>query len=207
MQPPGAGYYPGKKRCTRGLRRRLLDNMRAFRLLAYASSLLLILLTSFVLLQCSKTTEPEQLGNRVYLGEVNVTAGQRFALPVYVENNVDLGAINIPLDFNSTYLQCDSVSFVDTRVSHFFFKVFSVSDTTPQILIGAIDSAAGAPPGRGLIANAWFWAYGYAPDTSIEVWSPINVNAGLNLGFRDTSLTGGPIIPDFQSGMINIARQ
>lgn len=168
-----------------------------------------IAVAAVILLQCSKATNPEpSLKNRVYLAtDVEVTAGDRFALPVYFENTIDLGAINIPLDYDTSYLRCDSISFIGSRVNNFLIFTYGLSDTTPRILIGAIDSAAGAPPGSGLIANAWFWAFGFDPDTVLEVWSPTSVHAGLNLGFRDTSLTGTPIIPEFEAGKIRVKAQ
>lgn len=162
----------------------------------------------FALLQCSSSTEPDEpLINRVYVGDVEVTAGDRFAVPVFFDNEVNIGAMNIPLDYDTTYLRCDSISFVGSRAERFLIRTFGLNDSTPNILIVAIDSAAGAPPGRGLIANAHFWAYGYAPDTLIEISSPTNPQAGLNLGFRDTSLTNPPIIPEFDEGSIRVNAQ
>jgi len=168
-----------------------------------------LILSALVVLQCGKSTEPEKmLVNRVYFAkDVEVTAGSRFALPIYFENPVNIGAINLPLDYDTSYMRCDSISFIDSRVSSFLIHTYGLHDSTPQILIGAIDSAAGAEPGTGLFAKAYFWAYGFTPDTTLTVWSPTSIHSGLNLGFRDTSLTGTPIIPEFEVGSIRVNAQ
>ncbi len=183
--------------------------MSQIRTLRRAVVTIVLAVGSLLLIQCSSSTEPEKpLTNRVYFArDVQVTAGDRFAVPIYFENNINLGAINIPLDYDTAFLRCDSVSFLGSRVGSFLIQTYGLHSTSPQILIGAIDSAAGAEPGSGLLANLHFWAYGFTPDTTLSIWTPENPHAGLNLGFRDTSLTGGPIVPEFEAGEISVKGQ
>jgi hypothetical protein len=133
--------------------------------LLYIASMVPIL----VIVSCSeKSTEPEPLINRIYLPEqLEAKGGQVFSVPVSFDNEVSLTVINVPLLFPSNIMRFDSISFHDSRVGRFDFKMFYVLGDTILIgVLGVTDDTVSVEPGRGLLATIHMRLYGNAPETT-----------------------------------------
>ena len=155
---------------------------------------------------CSKSTEPgvPALANKVSLPDnMQVTAGEHFAVPVNFENNVPLAGISVPLKFSNDYVRCDSVSYIGSRVSAFLFKPSFVKKDS--IKIGAID-ATGVMPGSGLLATVYFWAFGNAPESDM-VLDTTYLYPSFTLVFADTAIVPNLITPEFKAGKVHIKTQ
>ena len=121
-----------------------------------------------ILVGCSKSTEPEPLINQIYLPEqLEAKGGQTFSVPVSFDNEVALTAIYVPLLFPSNIMRFDSISFHDSRVSQFDFKMADVFGGTILIeALGMIDDTVTVNPGRGLLVTIHLRLYGNAPETT-----------------------------------------
>jgi hypothetical protein len=161
------------------------------------------LVTGIALWSCGDSTRPAPLENKVFLpGDIVVTAGDYFSVPVYFENMVPVAAISVPLKYPTDVMRCDSVSFIASRCSTFMFqRYFTEADT---IQMGLIDTL-GVIEGSGLLATLHFWAFGNAPETDAMI--DLFVSPFLSYGYADTSLVFGVISPRFQAGKIHIKSQ
>lgn len=156
-----------------------------------------------LLASCGDSTEPELLVDRITMPtDIQVNAGDHFAVPVYVENDAPVAAVAVPLQYANSVMRCDSVSFIDSRCSTFLFqRYFTRADT---IYIGLIDTI-GLAAGKGLMATLHFWAFGNAPDTEVVI--DLFETPVLDFGYADTSLVFGVITPQFQAGRVRIKTQ
>lgn len=151
---------------------------------------------------CSKSTDSRsELHNRVYMPEkIEVSGGQHFAVPILFDNEVAVGSINLPLLYPSSFMRLDSISLIDSRVAGFKFKsIFLEPDT---IVLKFVDDSSAIAPGSGLLASAYFWVHGNAPETTFvfnkfDYWK-------LPYGFSDSNLVPVENPPQFQGSQIHV---
>ena len=170
----------------------------------FCGAILTALAMAAILIGCGKSTDPDKpLVNKVSMSQdLVVTGGDKFSVPIYIENDKSIAAISLPLHYPSSVMRCDSVSFVGGRCEKFFLNRYYTRHDTIQI--GAIDTL-GVGAGSGLCATLHLWVFGNAPDTSVTI--DLLINPTLPFGFSDTSLTAESIIPMFEAGKIHINSQ
>ncbi len=162
------------------------------------------------ILSCAnKAAEPnvEPLDNHVYLLEKDtVRAGTHFALPVHFDNTTPLSGISVPLVFSSPDVECESLSFVGSRVADWLFNASYYDNEKREIRLGAVSATGGLPAGQGLLATIYMWVHGNAPETEMVIdtsWLYPN----LDLRFADTSVVGSTFVPRFTPTQIHIESQ
>lgn len=171
-----------------------------------ATGLLVTLLTVFVLLalSCSDGASPEEeLSNLVYLVIDTVDAGERFPMPIRFENSVPIRALAIPLYYSAASIDCDSISFVGSRLTAWDFNA-SVIDEENN-LVQFLMSTTGDPlvAGSGLLATLHFRAHGDSPTLDMVIdttWIARN----LELHFTGIGDFDSLIIPTFTPGHVHI---
>lgn len=155
---------------------------------------------------CSDSTDPDDdiVQNRVYLTDsVSVNAGDHFAVPVTCENAQPIRALALPLGYPVEVLDCDSISFVGSRVADWDINTSSLD--TEQGLIEIFRLTTGTPlgVGRGLLATLYLRAPGVDPTVDLTIdttWISHNVQLHF------TGLVAGDtlIIPEFSPCHLHI---
>ncbi len=145
----------------------------------------------------------------VWVSTVPGVTGNHVMVPVYFKNNDDLTRINIPLEWGSSGLILDSVSFVGTRVHGVDNKYFVHDNGTRKVLV-VVDPVFSDPvePGRGLLAKLYFAINPFLPPTFIEI-DQTTIPPDNYLFFEDEFsdriipvFTPGGIVVDDQSGFV-----
>lgn len=154
-------------------------------------------------------TEPthKPLRNHVYLPtNMQVSGGDHFVVPVYFENKVPLDGISVPLVYSTDQVECDSISFVGSRVADCLTIGSHFDNEKQEIRIGALATTTSIDTGRGLLANLYFWAHGNAVETDMIIDTAFFFPS-VTLCFADTSSTDMLITPEFTAGMVHIDSQ
>lgn len=134
--------------------------------------------------------------------------GTQVVVPVYFYNSKPLGAIVVPLKYNSSDLVCDSVSYIGSRVEYAGLKVGNINPQDRTILIGIVTlTDPTVPPGNGLLANLYFNLNQNASQQTVNL-DTCFIPPGNNLAFVDEHaietkphfIQGHIIIGDMVSG-------
>lgn len=62
----------------------------------------------------------------------------RVAVDIYLVNDEPLYAVSIPLNYNSEFLQCDTVIYADMRIAGIDFPQYKIDNQTGQVLLGGL---------------------------------------------------------------------
>jgi hypothetical protein len=146
---------------------------------------------------------PVGLANKVWVKSDTVTAGERIALEVYVENNEPLTGIVIPLGFTDTTIALDSVTFAGSRFEDLELTNAEIDFDEQYMTIYTYTSGAEViDSGSGLMCCLHFWVFGYSPTQDIIIDS-VNIPPALRMGFMDSN--GTAYTPEFEAGILHIS--
>lgn len=143
-------------------------------------------------------------GNVVEIENLNVSSGSNVEVKVFFENNRELAAVTVPLQYSSNDIMCDSVSFVGSRIEYINLKGSNLKLEVRQVLIfGVVISESYIPRGSGLLAKIFF-----------TIPHPVNAIVEIDTSFFPPSTELGfvdyiadPITPEFIPGRIVINTQ
>ncbi len=137
----------------------------------------------------------------LYVGSVQVDAGQQAVVPVSFVNDEALGALTIPLGWSSPDITLDSVSFVGSRVAYIGTKPLSIFNADQEAVFGAVVLFEEfIQPGSGLLATLYFDVPAGTPDQFVYIDSALVGPAYLL--FTNTDATN--FTPEFVQGTIQI---
>jgi len=137
----------------------------------------------------------------LYIGSVQVDAGQQAVVPVTFVNDEELGALTIPLGWSSPDITLDSVSFVGSRISYITTKPLSIYNADQQTVFGAVViTEQYIQPGSGLLATLYFDVPAGTPDQFVYI-DTARVGPAYVL-FTNTNSTN--FTPEFEQGKIQI---
>src|SRR3990170_1578908 len=109
-------------------------------------------------------------GDTVRVATVAGKPGNQVVVPVYFYDSKPLGAVVVPLKYNSSDLVCDSVSYIGSRVEYVGLKVGNINPLDKTILIGVVTlTEPSVPPGNGLLANLYFTINQNAPQQTVNL--------------------------------------
>jgi hypothetical protein len=152
--------------------------------------------------------------NKVSIAQAIPKTDNVVVIPIEITNNVELAAIDIPLQF-SEGLTLKEVDFTDTRVDYFDFKAARIDNETHNVVIGLLPqfSPVAKPDlavGQGIVANLVFEITD--PDlTSIEVETIEFQNPNHSLSFiyhggeSGNGRTTNVVKPDFTSTTVALS--
>jgi hypothetical protein len=146
----------------------------------------------------------------VSVGSVTAAPGEQAAVPVYLSsNNIEIASLTVPLQFSSTDLEVDSISFIGTLIKSGMSPLIDINNGSRFVRFTYYPGSEVITESEGLLATIYFSAKGSAPDQSVavdsvnkleyagppELWTRVEVadTSGLNLFF-----------PDFASGEVTI---
>ena len=158
---------------------------------------------------CSKSNEPrpEPLVNRIYLPDnLVIGAGGQLVIPVYFDNEVPISEVSLSLSYTGHHSRCDSVSFIDSRVSGFWMKSQYADTVNQKIHVLAVDTSSGVSRGSGVLVNLYFWTFGNAPESDVIIDTVTFFQPGP-LAYADTALMMLPTPPQFKAGKFHIKSQ
>ncbi|MCH9032435.1 MAG: carboxypeptidase regulatory-like domain-containing protein, partial [candidate division Zixibacteria bacterium] len=92
----------------------------------------------------------------LYVSTVPGTPGSKVKVPVNFINSGPICLLDIPLEWASSKIFLDSVSFVGTRLEGFEFLEFTIDNSLRQVRIIFRDNGLALPPGDGKVANLYF---------------------------------------------------
>jgi len=123
-----------------------------------------------------------------------------FSLQVSLYNDEELGALNLPITWNSSDITCDSISFVGSRFSYVGTKLFSIDNVNQRLQAGLIVILEQyLQPGSGLVYTAYFKVNPGAADQLIDFDSTFYPPGGL---FALTLTNGLNMFPQFVRGTV-----
>jgi hypothetical protein len=175
-------------------------------------ALLLVAWTAAVLLfaACSdEVANPEDVvpQNLVYLDStIVVDGGDHFSVAVYFENSVPIAGVSVPLKYSSTHMECESLSFVGSRVADWLVNASHFDNAKQEVRIGAVAATQHLEPGNGLLARIHLWVHGNAPDSDIVIDTAL-LSPNLDLRYADTSVVGNTFVPRFSGCTIQVRSQ
>lgn len=156
---------------------------------------------------------PDTIGvmDTVRVDNVVTFPGDQVVLAVSGFNDEEIGALTLPLKYNSQDLICDSVSFVDSRIEYIISKWVTIDTIQGTIKIGALSiSEPPLSPGAGKLADLFFRVGSDASPQVIEIDTFSIEDPPFFLDFVHT-FTSGPdsgsavdLIPAFEPGSISI---
>jgi len=99
-------------------------------------------------------------GNKVSVNQVLPDRDNVVVVPLTISNDVEIAALDIPLRY-SEGVTLKEVSFTDTRVDYFDFKIAKIDDAEKTVVIGLIpqmssEKKSDLVAGEGVIANLVF---------------------------------------------------
>ena len=95
--------------------------------------------------------------NVVEIESVYVSSGSHVQVKILFENNQELGAVTVPLEYSGTAVVCDSVSFVGSRIDYLSTKGGTIEPENQQILVyGIVMLESYLQPGTGLLGTLHF---------------------------------------------------
>jgi subtilisin family serine protease len=144
------------------------------------------------------------IADSVYTGEGHGKAGEtKIPVPIFYRNVYPVNALTVPIKFAGIdSLDCDSVSFNNSRISSFLVKSASINNTNKTILIQGSHLSA-LDPGEGLLATAYF-----SLDSSTVVGDTAVVDTaiigGSSLEVESTDQIAGIYDPKFISSFVAV---
>ena len=143
-------------------------------------------------------------GNVVEIESVYVNSGSQVEVKVFFENNTELGGLTVPLQYSSTDVVCDSVSFVGSRIEYLGMKGSNMDLTNRLVMVyGVVLTESYIPIGSGLLCKLHF-TIPHPVNTVVEIVSSFYPPSN-RLEFVDSS--AGSVTPQFVAGKIVINTQ
>lgn len=137
----------------------------------------------------------------LYVGSVQVDAGQQAVVPITFVNDEQLGAVTVPLSWSSPDITLDSVSFVGSRIAYVGTKPLTIYNDSQKVVFGAIVIFEEfIQPGSGLMATLYFDVPPGTPDQFVYIDTAL-VGPAYVL-FTNTDATN--FTPEFEQGTIQI---
>ena len=156
-----------------------------------------------VILDVVDTMIPPPAEDTLTVATVPSVPGGEVVVPVNFVNRCDLVSILTWLQWTSDYLVLDSVSWTDTRLSEFVFKVDSVSNDSNYVFLWSIDDTAVVAPGYGNFVNLHFTVLPETPAGFYEInLKPSTPEDNPVFSEICPQEPGGIIIPEFLPGGI-----
>jgi hypothetical protein len=115
------------------------------------------------------TTPPPPAGDTLTVATVSGVPGAQVVVPVDFVNQCYLIGILAWLEWYSDHLVLDSVSWVDTRLHEFVFKVDSIFNDSNTVFLWSVDDTAVVYPGYGNFVNLHFSVAVEAPAGFYEI--------------------------------------
>ncbi len=143
-------------------------------------------------------------GNTVEIESVYVSSGSQVEVKVFFENDMELGGLTVPLQYSSTDVLCDSVSFVDSRIDYLGMKGSNMDLTNRLVMAyGVVLTESYIPIGSGLLCTLHF-TIPHPVNTVVTIVSAFYPPSN-SLVFVDSSADS--ITPKFIPGKIVINTQ
>ncbi|HWR83073.1 MAG TPA: Ig-like domain-containing protein, partial [Candidatus Deferrimicrobium sp.] len=117
------------------------------------------------------TTPPPSGGDTLTVATVVGFRGSQVVVPVTFVNQCDLASILVWLQWHGGPFNLDSVSWWDSRMSHFSIRVDSIYNEDDIVFLLGADDTALVPPGYGNFVNLHFTIDADAPAD----WYPIDL--------------------------------
>ncbi len=137
----------------------------------------------------------------MYVSSAEVDPGEKAVIELSFVNDEELGALTIPMKWNSPDISLDSVSFLGSRIAYVGTKPVTIDNDNQTLLFGVIIFLEpNIQPGSGLMATLYFDVPPGTPDQFVTVDSTTIPPAGLL--FTNPDATN--FIPEFRSGTITI---
>ncbi len=137
----------------------------------------------------------------LYVGSVQVDAGQQAVLPISFFNDEELGALTIPLSWSSPDITLDSISFAGSRIGYITTKPYSIFNDSQKVVFGAVVIMEDyIQPGSGLMATLYFDVPPGTPDQLIHLDSALVGPAHMLF----TNTNGTSFVPVFFPGTIQV---
>jgi hypothetical protein len=157
-------------------------------------------------LGCSNSSEPKEapLENSITLvSPDSVSAGDRFPVRIDFENSQPIRTAALPLAHNTEWIDCDSISFVDSRVVDWDIDLSEIMEDLRQERIFRLTTGTPLAAGRGILATLYLRAHGDSPTTSFTIDTTF---VTLNMQMHFTGMVEGDtlIIPRFASASVHI---
>ncbi len=174
-------------------------------------SFLFILISSFFFISnpsFAQISDTVGVVDTLRVGNVTAYPGFKVCVPLYAFNDEHLGAFVIPLEFSSTDISCDSISFVGTRAASATMKSDSSSRGTDikndekRVTAWAVWFTGDLSPGEGIVANLWFTVDSSALPQIVEFDTFSTLDPPVYLDF--TYPWAVDMIPAFAKGGITI---
>ena len=109
------------------------------------------------------------LSNVVEIESVYVSSGINVEVEVFFENNVELAAVTVPLQYSSTDVVCDSVSYIGSRIEYLSTKGGTLKPEQRQVVLyGIVLLESNIPTGYGLLGKIYF-TIPYPVNTTVEI--------------------------------------
>lgn len=143
-------------------------------------------------------------GNIVEIESVYVSSGSDVEVKIFFENNVELAAVTIPLQYSSNDVVCDSVSFIGSRIEYLSVKGSNL-DLSDRLVLswGLVMYDSLIPTGSGLLGKIYF-----------TIPHPVNTVVTMNSTFfppatelKFVDYSAASITPQFVPGKIVIDTQ
>lgn len=114
----------------------------------------------------------QEVGNpdTLFIGSVQVNAGQKAIVNVNFYNDEPLAALTIPFVWDSPDVTLDSVSFVGGRIDYLASKPVTIYNATQSVVFGCIVFLEEfIPAGQGLLAKMYFNVPAGTPDQFVQI--------------------------------------
>jgi hypothetical protein len=143
------------------------------------------------------------LADTIRIGSIEVQPGSHASFPIYLQNAEPVTGYCVPVHFDNSLLQFDSVSFEGTRTPEQFSIAVNCRPATGNLILAAIGSeTAVLSPGTGAIAELWVTINPDVAETLAVIDYDFFPPAG-KLHLVDTTVHS--VKPYFQSGSVYIS--
>lgn len=106
----------------------------------------------------------------IWVDNIDTEAGRQIAVPIYYFNERNIAEVAVALDYGSTLLQFDSVSFLGSRSLTASSRTVQAFTSTHKLYIDVIyQDGLPLTPGSGLLADLFFTVEATSPDTLIVI--------------------------------------
>lgn len=137
----------------------------------------------------------------VWISTVPATPGSDIMVPVYFRNAEILSSLRLPLKWNSSLINLDSVTFDGTRVDYVDVKPVTIDNTSHQAHIFVMPTLTPEiPVGRGMLAKLHFSVDNSAGSAFVKIDTVRNTPDSLM--FEKTDMNG--LVPIFICGGVVI---
>jgi hypothetical protein len=142
--------------------------------------------------------------NLAQIESVYVSSGSHVEVRAFFENNQELAALTVPLQYSSTAVVCESVSFAGSRIDYLGTKGGTIDSANRRVLIyGIVFSESYLPTGSGLLCTIHFTIP--SPTNTVVAIDSTAFPPSARLEFVNSSATS--ISPRFVPGKIVINTQ